>query len=263
MNKILIATFSVAAITFISLTLFQNNTYKISEKAEEDLISGATEMSQTSKNLEGTSWIFGEGGMLSFNNKRYSTTIGCNNISGTFVDDGNSINFNVEDIASTQTTCPGLEETEENLKRFLANTTTYKITDGTLIINGIDSTSLLLYPMVDVTLTETEWKIFSMKESDVTTHSVIDETTFLVLKDDFTFSGKSGCNSITGSYTIKGSVFSFSDMSSTKKLCSEEENAREQLLTTSLSNVSGYTIEGNILTLTSLDGNYTVRLSSK
>ncbi len=210
--------------------------------------------------LEGTSWVFGENGMLSFNEGRYSATVGCNIINGAFTENGNSIRF--EAGMSTLMACLDLEEAENHLKEVLSKATEYKLAGEKLTLTG-EGVSLELSLMKDAVLTGTEWNISSIKEGAGITSSAVDKGTFLIFNTDGTFSGKSACNSIMGSYTMAGEKISTSNIGSTKMLCSDEENTREQVLINSLSNISEYKIAGNMLTLVSTDGEYKIELSNK
>lgn len=234
--------------------------YILSNSKDTKNTSQTPDETQGLKTLGGTSWVYGKSGKLSIKDGRYSATVGCNIINGEYKENGNTISF--EAGASTLMACPDLQKKEDELVEVLSKTNEYKVTGNIVTLIG-DQVSLDLSPLKDSVLTGTEWNISSIKENEGNTSSISDEVTFLVFNTDGTFSGKSACNNIMGSYELKESNLSFSDIGSTKMLCSDEENAREQVLITSLSKISQYTIEGNTLILTSSDKEYSVQLSAK
>ncbi len=68
------------------------------------------------------------------------------------------------------------------------------------------------------------------------------------LKPDSTFTGKGGCNSMGGKFSVKGSSIKFNSVISTKMACNniDKENAFFNLLE---NRISGYTYKDNELLL--------------
>ncbi|MER3497275.1 MAG: hypothetical protein C4308_00875 [Chitinophagaceae bacterium] len=71
---------------------------------------------------------------------------------------------------------------------------------------------------------------------------------YIQFKTDSSISGKGGCNSMSGRFTVKGTSIKFHIIVSTKMACAnlDKENAFFRLLQ---STVSAYTVEGKTLLL--------------
>lgn len=218
------------------------------------------ELIQESKNLDGTSWVFGEKGKLSFGNGRYVATAGCNTLNGEYRESGAEIEFNAG--ISTLMACPDIQEAEDNLKEVFNNATEYKRANDTLILLG-GGISLVLDKETNAELVDTQWNISTLRTEQGITSSVVDTDTYIRLSTDGTFSGKSACNSIMGLYKITANNISFSNIGSTRMLCAEEENNREQVLINALSQVSEFMIKGDMLTLSNSDKVDQIQLTSK
>jgi heat shock protein HslJ len=61
--------------------------------------------------------------------------------------------------------------------------------------------------------------------------------------------GSSGCNRMTGKYSLAGSTLQIGPMAGTRMACDEPSMKLEQALHKALADVNGYTIKGNMLEL--------------
>lgn len=61
--------------------------------------------------------------------------------------------------------------------------------------------------------------------------------------------GSSGCNRMTGKYSLAGSSLQIGPMAGTRMACDEPSMKLEQALHKALADVNGYTIQGNRLEL--------------
>jgi len=82
------------------------------------------------------------------------------------------------------------------------------------------------------------------------------------LNTDQTFTGKTGCADISGTYRLKGTSIKFMNISNAKTNCepSEQERALQKLLTQT---VSTYTVENDILLLRDGSSNVVFRAGRK
>lgn len=63
-------------------------------------------------------------------------------------------------------------------------------------------------------------------------------------------SGKAGCNSYSGDYTVSGANITVSQVGTTKMACSDGPTAQEGAFLGALAAATGYSIAGDQLTLT-------------
>lgn len=178
----------------------------------------------SSKNLEGTSWKFGENGKLSFMDEMYSATAGCNTMSGQFTEEDNAISF--EAGLSTLMACPDLENAENKLKEVLAKTTEYTLSENKLTLSG-EGVSLELMPtssMEQAPIVEKYWKLIELEGQEVTMSENQEQEISFTLKADGSVRGFAGCNTMMGSYILEdGNRISFTQMATTRMACPDLE----------------------------------------
>lgn len=100
-------------------------------------------------------------------------------------------------------------------------------------------------------LTGTRWTVIKVRES-MASSSRNPRTIELALpnkKGNGTFSGNTGCNTMTGSYSSeKGtSKIRFSEIATTKMLCQDDK--QESIILDALNSVNSYELSGSILKL--------------
>ena len=91
------------------------------------------------------------------------------------------------------------------------------------------------------------WEVISMRRQQMAELERLSNTYF-ELKPDLTFSGKGGCNNMSGKFSVKGSSITFSPVISTRMACDDldKENGFFNLLG---SRISEYTYKGDELLL--------------
>ena len=91
------------------------------------------------------------------------------------------------------------------------------------------------------------WEVISMRRQQKAELERLSNTYF-ELKPDLTFSGKGGCNNMSGKFSVKGSSITFSPVISTRMACDDldKENGFFNLLG---SRISEYTYKGDELLL--------------
>ena len=104
---------------------------------------------------------------------------------------------------------------------------------------------------------EGQWKLVSYNQ----TPAVADIETSIEFKDG-QMSGNVGCNGFGGEYKVNGDSIEFGPVMSTMMFC---ENVAEQESTVlvTLQEKTSFVIDGNILTITSADGNSSIVLEKK
>jgi len=94
----------------------------------------------------------------------------------------------------------------------------------------------------------TTWMIVDIKGTAVTADDTTRAPSLLLQKDGNRMSGSSGCNRMTGIYTLSGDQLKFGAIAGTRMMCNSGMEEEGQLLAT-LSGVTRYHIAGNTLHL--------------
>lgn len=106
-------------------------------------------------------------------------------------------------------------------------------------------------PKSDVTLTNTYWKAVTINAQTV---SVRTKEPFIQFDKDNRVNGFLGCNNVSGSYSTEQHSISFSQLASTKKMCSQSME-QEAAMLNMLNNTQKWAIEGESLELKDNSGN--------
>ena len=96
------------------------------------------------------------------------------------------------------------------------------------------------------------WKLTQYGSADVMMPAVEDADASLTFADDGTVSGSAGCNSLGGTFEVKGSEITFGPITSTLMACDDARNAQESFVTQVLTGAAQY--EANDQTLTISNG---------
>jgi heat shock protein HslJ len=72
--------------------------------------------------------------------------------------------------------------------------------------------------------------------------------------DGTTISGNAGCNSYNASYEASGSEISFGPISSTKKICPEDEQSTEDRYLQLLAEIGSFEVSGRSMSMNDQDG---------
>lgn len=108
---------------------------------------------------------------------------------------------------------------------------------------------LLLAACSGDSITEIDWEWHEMDETEPATRSLVPdpENYTLRLLDDDTFEIKADCNTVSGSYKLKGSNLSFEFGPSTSAYCGDD--SLDQFFLGFLGNVEAYEVEDDQLIL--------------
>lgn len=100
------------------------------------------------------------------------------------------------------------------------------------------------------TLTDTYWKLQSLKGKDITpSPSPRSEAHLLLMSKENRFSGSGGCNTFTGTYKWEGQLLEFSTGPSTMMACIDPFMEQDQKFIQALQETDGYRIQGKQLEL--------------
>ena len=100
------------------------------------------------------------------------------------------------------------------------------------------------------------WKLDSYVNLQGNMVKVLPDTEITAQFKDGAVNGSSGCNSYFGSYTINGTAISFGPIGMTEMYCAEPEGIMEQenSYLAALQSVKGFTVNGNKLEMTNVEG---------
>ena len=109
-----------------------------------------------------------------------------------------------------------------------------------------------------VSLTGTSWKLTSYGPVFGQVPAVPNVDTSLTFGTDGKISGKLGCNSMGGDYTVASGNITFKNVFATEMACPDPQMAQESIAFMVLQNMTTFKIDGNTLTINSTDGKYTL-----
>jgi heat shock protein HslJ len=104
------------------------------------------------------------------------------------------------------------------------------------------------------------WELTSYGPTESMISAVPDADATLTFAENGTVSGSSGCNSLSGEYTVEGSQITFSALTTTLMACEEPRMDQESAVLQVLSDTVEFEIENETLTIT--NGNMVLVFSS-
>jgi heat shock protein HslJ len=180
---------------------------------------------------------------------------GCNTYGSAYqASDDGSIDF--EEFRTTLMACP---EPQSSLQTAyltaLGRMTTFSVGDRlTLRGGGADLTYTKGPAGGAVPLVGTQWTLGAIVSGSTITAPVQDHPATLLLAEDGTASGTTGCNDFNGTYTREGESLTFGPLATTRKFCEGDVNTQEQAFLQAMGQVAGFTIDGPQLRLTDSNG---------
>ena len=100
----------------------------------------------------------------------------------------------------------------------------------------------------------TSWKLTSYGPASAPIPAVPGVETDLTFGANGQLSGRLGCNSMGGDYSVSGQKITFGSVFATQMACDEARMAQEDAAFQVLNNTVSFTVSGNTLTITSADG---------
>jgi len=179
----------------------------------------------------------------------YSLQADCNQGSGTYTVAGSQLTLQPGPM--TRAACPpGSQDTV--FLRDLGQAVTYVFEGEHLVLSlRLDSGNMVFSPQPTVSLTGPAWQVLSVNNGRGAVTSVLPETQLDATFDERGIvTGKTGCNTYRGLYTVSGATIAFDSLISTRQAClPEAAAAQEQAFLTALGASTRYDLRGDRLTL--------------
>lgn len=182
---------------------------------------------------------------------------GCNSFFGSVTREGDA--WKMGEMGQTMMACIDGMEQETAVLALLQSVTSHTLTASSLVLHAPDG-DLVYAPAQNMDLEKTPWMLTGLAQNDAIVSTWIDETITMQFADG-KISGYTGCNEFFGSYTIDGQALTLSALGQTRRACDEEHSQRELDLMTALTQVAGYQIELNTLTLVDANGDLLLTLT--
>ncbi len=186
-----------------------------------------------------------------------SGSSGCNQYSGTYTASGSSLTINTP-LASTMMACAEPVMVQETAyQTALAGVKAYTVKGDKLTLFGPNNTEIANYKATSQDLAGTSWQVIGYNNGKQAVVSILAGTQMdIQFGKDGTVSGKSGCNTYNGPYTVNGNQLKIGPLASTMMACSDPAGImdQEQQYLAALETAATYQIEGNVLELRTADG---------
>lgn len=226
--------------------------------------------------LTGTSWVLSEvptssgttldaaarrAATLEFTDGTVSGSTGCNDFSGTYAVDGDSLTIELGPMTQKACTDAALQAQETAIVERLPKVASYASSDDGLTLNDESGDALLIYATNDTALAGTTWAATGVNngKGGVESTALTDKLT-AVFGPDNTLSGSGGCNTFTAEYTVAGSDgLEIGAIASTRMACADDVMQLESEYFAALGSTVSYKISGDSLTLR--DGNGATQVS--
>lgn len=194
-------------------------------------------------------WDIEGGGTLYFEEDSFSASTGCNSLFGEIEITDNSLSFSR--LASTLMACPGPEgDREEELKAVLENANlTFSSRENQVALFDEKGVKVLTLTRPENAALVNDWSIRSIRVTDGTTASVHDEDTGIRFLENGEVQVQTACNSGGGRYGTEDNGLQIEGLALTEMACEPERNKREQELIAALSQINGYSLLRNTLSL--------------
>lgn len=186
---------------------------------------------------------------MTFADGQLSGSAGCNRYAGS-AQPGADSTLKPGAMVATRMACPEpLMQRESRFLQALAGVTHYRLEDGALRLEGnhmsISAVQAAGEPFAG------EWKIFEIGGTPI----IADSAPTIAFADG-RVSGAASCNRFMGSYTLAddGLKLEMSQMASTMMACADDKMQQEDRYLKLLAAVTGWSIDKDVLTLRTADG---------
>jgi heat shock protein HslJ len=135
--------------------------------------------------------------------------------------------------------------------------------DGLLLSGG--QTPLSYVAQRQTPLEGTAWVVDGIAIGDDAVSSTVGGSEAELTFDSGRVSGSTGCNRLTGSYTVdvtEGPI-SFAQIATTKQLCEPDVAAQEQAILAAIDAAASYSIEGSTMTLSDAAGSFLLSFAGR
>lgn len=258
---ILVGGLAVALLAVVGVFALINN-----DDNPETVVTDGDQEEPVAHELEGTAWTLvigeGPGGVvdppdgwpvtISFERDTFGGTASCNGYGGSFtLGDGGSITF--AEVGSTAMGCePAPMETESAFLTALGGVAFYEVLGNNLLLFG-DSTELTFErqaPVPTAELVGQLWLLDTLIQGE-TASTVSGDPATLLLRQDGTLEGGTGCRTLSGTWVEAGGQIVFTNFAAEGNSCTPDLTDQDGLVVTVLGDGFVPTIEGNRLTVMS------------
>jgi heat shock protein HslJ len=213
--------------------------------------------------LEGRPWVLTSGvdvpqdvavawPSATFADGTVSGSTGCNQFSGPYTVDGDSLELG--QLAQTQMACaPPADRIEQSYVAALGRVARWRVDGEELVLADADDAELLRYaPATPVG----EWEVTGLLRGDASVSPLAGTELTARFAEDGSLSGSSGCNRYTTAFTTDKGSITIDPPAGTKKACAEPEGVTEQeaAYLAALPTAVSYRLAGSVLELIDADG---------
>ena len=198
----------------------------------------------------------GAAATLEFSDGNLSGSTGCNDFSGTYTVDGDSLTIELGPMTQRACTDTALQAQETTIVARLPKTSSYTANEDGLTLSDENGDALLVYVANETALAGTSWTATGVNngkggvEANAQTEALTAE-----FGPDGVLSGSGGCNTFTAEYTVAGADgLAIGAIASTRKACADDVMQTESAYFNALGNTVTYKISGDSLTLRDANG---------
>jgi heat shock protein HslJ len=191
------------------------------------------------------------------NDNAMNGSTGCNQYSGTFTVDADSLGLSVGPM--TLVACPPpQDEIETAFLAAMTATDTFSVDAETLTLFDDGGDEIARFDAISSELSGTSWIVISYNNGNQAVVTVIVETEGMLTAEfsDDTMSGSGGCNTYNAGYSIDGDAIDIGPITFTERGCVEPEGIMEQeaAYLAALETAATYTVLGDSMEMRTEDG---------
>lgn len=178
---------------------------------------------------------------------------GCNRLSGPYTLTGNRLQLGT--LAVTSMACPEPASAIETIfNKMFTGTLSYMVTGNRMNLATTSGTVLGFERQTPSSLAGT-WTVTGFNNGREAVVSPIVNSNLTLSFENGRVSGRSGCNTFTGSYTTEGNRIKVGTLASTRMMCVDNDvMTQEQQFLKALESVVKWSVEGNELDMHRADG---------
>ena len=185
---------------------------------------------------------------LTFENGTVSGGAGCNRFSGSYTEDGNRIKIGT--IATTNMMCAdnNVMAQERDFLRALASAVSWSVQGEQLEMLRDNNQRALTATKATVARLAGTWSVTGFNNGRNGVVSPVLGTQLTLTFENGTVSGRSGCNSFTGSYTEETNHIKIGPVASTRMMCADNNvMTQERIFLQALGSAVRWSVEGDLL----------------
>jgi heat shock protein HslJ len=194
---------------------------------------------------------------LRFGDGKLSVQAGCNHMSGDARIDRDRLR--VDEMEMTEMGCdPPRHDQDSWVSTFLQAGPTVQLSGPDLVLDGGGIRIAFVDREVadpDRPLAGPVWTVDTLVTGQSAGSVPVGVRAFLTLAADGTVSGSTGCNQLSGRYSVQGDAVTFTDVGSTLMACAGDPGMVEGRVLAVLRGTVHFKIQASRLTLTAADGN--------